>query len=69
MPVPVKDVFKMVVICQPKEEETKWLDNCALGEVRNSQTLNDIFHLLQDEGFQCETKYVGGFRVLLQCDS
>lgn len=69
MTTPAKDFPKTVVIGQPQEEEINWLQNCALGEVKNTQVLNNIFYLLQDEGFHCDTKYVGGFKVLLQCDS
>lgn len=41
MSVPVKFPSKTIVFNQPNDEEIKWLENCALGEVKNSQTLND----------------------------
>lgn len=67
--IPAYESIKTVALDHQKEEEICWLRQCAVGEVKNSRILNDIFHLLRDEGFQCETKYVGGFRVLLQCES
>lgn len=51
-------------------KELEWLERCAVGEVTDAEVLNDINHLLQDGGFSlCAAKYIGGFQVLIECQS
>lgn len=64
-----KDLPEAMKIDQLKEEEAKWLDKWVVGEVRKSDTLNNIFYLIKEEGFQCVAKYVGGYQMLLECNS
>lgn len=48
----------------------EWLHNCAVGDIKNIDLLHDLPNLLHREGFlDCEAKYVGGFRFLIECPS
>lgn len=51
------------------DDETKeWLQRCAVGDIKNLDLLHDLPHLLRREGFiDCQAKYVGGFRFLIEC--
>lgn len=62
-------VPKNLTLEKPGDEILSWLDRCAVGELRNTDVLNDLNHSLKEEGFSCCAKYVGGFRYLLECDS
>lgn len=46
------------------------LKKCVAGEVKNTETLNDINHLLREGGFMnCTAKYLDGQRVFTKCSS
>lgn len=50
--------------------DNTWLQSCAIGDVKNIDILSDLPSLLHREGFlECEVKYLGGFRFLLQSHS
>lgn len=53
-----------------REEELSWLDRCLLAEAKSHELLNELSFLLEGAGFSnTKIKYVGGFRVLLECTS
>lgn len=61
---------RVVEVVDVDSEETVWLQKCAVGEVKNTEILNDINHLLRERGFlSCAAKYLGGMRVLVECSS
>lgn len=66
----LQKTMEVLVAEDPVEDTLKWLQNCATGDVKNVDLLNDLPILLKREGFlDCEAKYVGGFRFLIQSHS
>lgn len=61
---------KTIVVEETKGKELQWLQRCAVGTVKNVDFLPDLPFLLKEGGFlTMTTKYAGGLRYLLECDS
>lgn len=60
-----------ILLTEHSDDESKtWLQSCALGKLKTINFLHDLPTLFRREGFlDCEVKYVGGLRFLIECPS
>lgn len=61
---------KSVEVSKVESIKLECLKHCVVGEVKDTELLNEINHLLRDGGFHnCVAKYIGSHQVLLECPS